>query len=199
MRRYGGEVVGLVVATRPIEAGETLSRSDVELRDWLSSLVPEGACTSLDEILGHEVTVPAAAGAPLTQLNFRDTAQLADIPSGHVAVSVPVTDKLGVSSGIVAGSHVIAYRVQESGTRLVSGDVTVLLAPSTTGALAGRGSLTIAVAAKDVSEVLSASTAGDLRLVVPAEDVKSSGKEEGSSADVPPVTDVPEGRIDGGE
>ena len=187
MRRYGGEVASLVVAARAIEAGEVVSKANVEQRDWLSSLAPEDACVSLDEVLGREVTVPVAKGNPLTSLNFRDTAELADIPSGHVAVTVPLTEKLGIISGVAAGSHVVAYRVSEGATRVLTSDVTVLVSPGASGSLSGKAALTIAVSAKDVPEVLTASTAGDLRLVVPADDVKAIGKEEAPSADVPPI------------
>ena len=187
MRRYGGEVVQLVVATRTIEAGEVVNMADVETRDWLSSLVPDGAQTSVDDVVGLEVSVPACSGAPLTELNFRDPEQMADIPSGHVAVSVPITEKLGVTTGIAVGTHVVAYRATEGTAELIGGDATVLGVPGTSSSVA-RGSLTIAVTAKDVPEVLTASASGELRLVVPADDVTEL--EAGTSKEsvsVPPV------------
>ena len=192
MRRYGGEVVSLVVATRTIEAGEVLSMTDVESRDWLSSLAPVGAQTSVDDVVGREVSVPACSGAPLTELNFRDPDEMAEVPSGHVAVSVPITEKLGVATGIAVGTHVVIYRAGEDVVKLIGGDATVLAVPSGASSL-GRGSLTIAVTAKDVPEVLAASATGDLRLVVPASDVKelAAGTSVGK-ASVPPVDGSPE-------
>lgn len=172
MRRYGGEVVSLVVATRGMEAGEVVTMADVEVRDWLASLAPDGAQTSLDDVVGLEVSVPVCSGAPLTALNFRDPTQAFEIPSGHVAVSIPITEKLGVTYGIAAGTHVVTYRATDGGAQLIGGDATVLAAPGGTSAV-GRGSLTIAVRAEDVPDVLTASTTGDLRIVCPAEDVKS--------------------------
>ncbi len=187
MRRYGGEVISLVVATRTIEAGEVLTMTDIESRDWLSSLAPVGAQTSVDDVVGREVSVPVCSGAPLTELNFRDPDEMAEVPAGHVAVSVPVTEKLGVATGIAVGTHVVVYRATEDVVKLIGGDATVLAVPSGASSM-GRGSLTIAVTAKDVPEVLAASATGDLRLVVPAADVKelASGASV-SKVSVPPV------------
>ncbi len=187
MRRYGGEVVSLVVATRTIEAGEVVSMVDVETREWLSSLAPEGAQTSVDEVVGREVSVPACAGAPLTSLNFRDPGEMAEIPAGHVAVSIPITEKLGVTYGIAVGTHVVTYRATEGSAELIGGDATVLAVPGTGNSM-GRGSLTIAVTAKDVPTVLAASASGDLRLVVPADDVRELATgAEATKTSVPPA------------
>lgn len=189
MRRYGGEVVSLAVATHAIGAGEVVATKDVEMRDWLASLAPEGAMTSLDDVVGVEVSVPVAAGAPLTSLNFRDPSEMADIPSGHVAVSVPITEKLGVTAMTGVGTHVVAYRTVDGAAELIGSDATVLAAPGSTGSSMGRGTITIAVAAKDVPAVLAASTSGDLRLVVPADDVAELAKGAAKDGDenVPPA------------
>lgn len=188
LERYGGEVVSLVVSSRAIEAGEVVSTGDVDARDWLSSLAPVGALTDLSNVVGREVTVPVAEGAPVTELNFRDASELADIPSGHVAVSVPITDKLGVSPAIRVGAHVTAYRTQESAAEVICASAIVLAVPGTNASFATHGSLTIAVPEKDVAHVLHASTSGDLRLVVPADDVKqtTAGADRGGK-DVPPA------------
>ncbi|MDO4797317.1 MAG: Flp pilus assembly protein CpaB [Coriobacteriales bacterium] len=198
LERYGGEVVSLVVSSRAMEAGEVVAATDVSSRDWLSSLAPAGAVTDMADAVGREVTVPVAEGAPLTALNFRDASQIADIPAGHVAVSVPITDKLGVSAAVRVGAHVTAYRTLESATEVICSSAIVLAVPGNTGAMATRGSLTIAVPAKDVSGVLYASTSGDLRLVVPAEDVRQAPQDgERSGKDVPPAQKDGQGAGDG--
>lgn len=187
LARYGGEVVSLVVASRPIEAGEVVGTTDVSMRDWISTLAPSRAMVDVSEVLGREVTVPVADGAPLTELNFRDATELADIPSGHVAVSVPITDRLAISPAVRVGSHVIAYQAADEGAQVICADALVLSVPGNAATLGARGSLTIAVSSEDVPRVLSASTAGDLRLVVPADDVKSVAKGDQTSKDVPPA------------
>lgn len=184
LRRYGGETTTLVVANHTIEAGQVVGAADVSMRDWISSLAPEGAFLSTEDVVGREVSIPMAANMPLCELNFRNTSQIASIPDGHVAVCVPVSDKLGLSSAATVGSHVVAYRVKEGGAEPIGERATVLALPGATGTSAGKGSITVAVAANDVPAVLSASTSGDLRLVVPADDVREYAKSSSASNNV---------------
>lgn len=198
--RYGGDVVSLAVTTRAIEAGEVVQVGDVEQRDWISTLAPEGALMSVDDALGKEVSVPAAAGWPLTKLNFRDESQMADVPSGHVAVSIPVFEKLGVSSAMAVGSHVVMYRATENGAELVGSEAIVMAVPGANTSGATRTTLTLAIKPDDVPLVLSASTAGDLRLVVPSDDVrKLAAGGEGQTANVEPVNGKDRNKSDGSD
>lgn len=175
LARYGGEVVGLVVADEGLEAGDVITSSNVSERDWVSDLAPADALTSLDDVLGRQLTVPIAEGAPLTSLNFREDTETVEVPSGHVAVSVPITDKLGLGSNVPVGARVVAYRVTDSASELLAGDATVISSPGTEGSTT-RGSLTVALLPDDVSAVLGASASGDLRLVQPADDVAEMGE-----------------------
>jgi len=103
LERYGGEVVSLVVADGAIEKGDVIDSSNVSVREWLADLAPTDAVTSLDDVIGTQVTVPAASGSPLTSLNFRDESEMTEVPSGHVALSLPVTDKLALTGSVCAG------------------------------------------------------------------------------------------------
>lgn len=187
LRRYGGDTVTLVVATRALEPGEIVSRGDVSMRDWISSLAPANAFLSVDEVVGKKVSVPALANMPLCDMNFRDDTQAVEIPSGHVAVSVPITDTLGVPSSIAVGSHVLAYRMKDGTAESMGGDAIVLSVPGGTGLSAGRGSIVIAVDPALVAAILSASTSGDLKLVLPADDVREISQPAPASHDVMPV------------
>ena len=170
--RYGGEVVSLVVSNSALEPGHVVGETDVSVRDWVADLAPQGALTSLDDVVGREVTVPVSKNAPVTKLAFRDSSELADIPSGHVAMSVPVNDKLGVTKGVPQGTRLIAYEVTDEGSKPLSEDVTVLSAPSSSSSMGVTAQISLAVPADDVSSLLDASGRGDLRLVMPADDVK---------------------------
>ncbi|HIZ46561.1 MAG TPA: hypothetical protein IAA19_06025 [Candidatus Olsenella pullistercoris] len=169
LERYGGEVVRLVVATEGLEPGDVVSRANVAEREWVADLAPQGAVTGIDEVLGSEVTVPAAAGAPLTSLNFRERADAVEVPEGAVAISVALTDDLGLPRSAEAGSVLVAYEVADDGVRLIAGDVEVIEAPVDTGGLMTTGELTIAVAPEDVASVLAAGASGALRLALPSE------------------------------
>jgi pilus assembly protein CpaB len=189
LERFGGEVASLVVATQQLEAGDVVTERNVAVRDWLADLAPQGAVTSLDETIGREVHTPVSEGMPLTELAFRDESELADVPAGHVALSVPVTDKLGIARGVRRGAHVSAYAVDGDGPRLIASDVQVLSELGTTSGIVATQQVTIAVLPDDVAAVLGASASGDLRLVMPADDVEADGAQDGSE---PPVEAAPD-------
>ena len=189
LERYGGEVVRLVVAPEGLDVGEVVDGRNVTERDWLADLAPDGAVTDLDEVMGTEVTIPAAAGAPLTTLNFRDDEDAVEVPSGRVALSLPVTDSLGLPPSADEGTALAAYRVSDAGVSLVSADLQVLRAPGERTSVGARGSVTVAVTPEVVASVLSASADGSLRLALPADD--AAGLAEG--AGIAPTSVSPEG------
>ena len=186
--RYGGEVVSIVVSNRALEAGETISSADVTQRDWVADLVPEGAYTSMDEVVGKGVTVPVAKGAPICELNFRTDEEQLEVPKGMVAVSVPLTDRTGVPVDIAPGSKVIAYATNDEGTTLVAEDVVVLSMPGAS-AMGTATTLTLAVAPDTVPAILTASAEGTLRLVAPADDVESAAGSVQADPSVPAVVE----------
>lgn len=190
IERFGGEVAQLVVATQTLEVGEVITERNVRVRDWVSDLAPVGALVSLDDAIGREVRVPIAEGAPLTELNFRDESALSEVPSGHVAVSVPVTDKLGISRGVTRGAHVSAYAVSGDGPRLIASDIEVLSELASSTGIVASQQITIAVLPEDVSEVLGASATGDLRLVIPADDVEVASKADDEAAEGEPPAEM---------
>ncbi len=171
IERFGGEVASVVVASQQLEAGDVVTERNVTVRDWVADLAPVGVITSLDDAVGRQLSVPAAEGAPLTELNFRDESTLAEVPAGHVALSVPVTDKLGISRGVTRGARVNAYEIAVDGPRLIATDVQVLSELGSTTGIVASQQVTIAVLPQDVTAVLGASASGDLRLVIPADDV----------------------------
>lgn len=193
IERYGGEVTRLVVATDVLEAGDVVGYSNVSERDWLVDLAPEGAISSLDDVLGLRVSVPVAAGAPITELNVRDDSSLPEVPEGMVAVSLPLTDRLGLSRGITSGARLVAYEVTSDGARLISNEAQVVAAPSETSGLMSSSVVTVAVPPGDMSALLAASASGDLRLAVPAADVRMempAGEESPQDGLSLEVTDV---------
>ncbi len=149
-----------------------VSQSNVTTRDWLVDLAPKGALTDMAEALGKEVSEPASKGAPLTDINFRTDEATADVPNGYVALTLPVTDKLGISRNASQGLRLEAYQVTEAGSSLIAGDIQVLSQPVSASSLT-ESQITVAVLPDEVAAVLAASATGDLRLVVPAEDVHS--------------------------
>ena len=193
LERYGGELTSLVVATEQIEAGESVSHLNVAEREWLVEMAPEEAVTRIDEVLGSEVSVPVAAGAPLTELNFRSEADSVEVPEDRVALSIPIDDDLGVPPGIRAGESLAAYESGADGVQLLSDDVRVLAVPqSATGSLSS-GSITVAVASDGVARLLAARDEGSLRLALPGEKaLDSEGDDQAAPTSVPPEEETAE-------
>lgn len=182
LERYGGEVASLVVCTRELEAGQVVEAGDVEVRDWLADLAPAEAYTSLDAVLGKMVSVPCQKGSPLTELNFREEQGRLEVPDGCVALAIPVTERLGCPADIAPRTTVAAYVANEHETVLLSGNVQVLSSGGQASSLGGT-QLTLAASPDDAPRLLAASAAGELRLVVPAEDVATLSVGVGGSAD----------------
>ena len=181
MAKYGGEVVELVVATCPLEVGDTVDTSCVKPCDWIVDLAPVEAIDDIDAVLGKTITVPLAQGAPLTKLNFRDSDTELSVPSGYVLISVPVTPKLGVTANTVKDTHAVAYSAKDSGTCLLASNVRIL-AGATSEGIGANKTVSLAVLPDDVPKILEASNQGCLRLVLPADDVVSMAKQDDSKA-----------------
>ena len=190
LARFGGEIAQLVVAEETLEVGDVVTERNVRMRDWVADLAPAEAIVSLDDALGREISVPVSKGVPLTALNFRDASELAEVPAGHVAVSVPVTDRLGISRGVTRGSRVSAYAVSQSAPHLIANDIEVLSELGSSLGYASSQQLTIAVLPQDVPTVLGASASGELRLVIPADDVEILGD---TTSAAPQEVDADEG------
>ena len=172
LERYGGEVASLVVAREGLKAGEVVAEGDVEVREWLVDLAPEGALENLDDVVGLRLSSNVAAGTPLSEVCFASEDGALEVPEGMVAISVKPTDKTGVTADIAAGTRLLAYEVDKEGaTRLLSSEVSVIAAGAAGAQGGSAGVLALACAPEDVAQVLSASAAGTLRLVVPAADV----------------------------
>ena len=183
LERYGGEVVRLVVATETIEAGETIDANNATERDWVAELAPAGSLTELASVEGAQVSVPVAAGMPVTELNLRDPSEAIEVPSGMVALAISAGSDTGVPQGLEVGATLAAYEVGAEGVRLIADDLRVLMAPTgASGVLASR-QLTIGADPDDVAP-----------LVLPGEDALVKGGEGSFDPDnVVPQTPSSEG------
>lgn len=182
LERYGGEVVTLVVAAEGLEAGDVVSKQNTVEKDWVSDLAPSEAVLSQDSVMGAEVTVPVAAGVPLTALNFRDDEGSLEVPSGCVALSLPVTEKTALPASAGVGTLLVAYEVRDEGTRIVAARLEILRATGgEQGTVGSRAAITVAVSPNEVAAVLAASAEGTLRLALPADDVADLGSASGKA------------------
>ncbi len=164
---YGGEVVTVCVATSSLEAGDELDATNVELRDWVADLLPEDACTSLDEVGGREVAERVPKGAVISETYFSRRESAVEVPEGLVAVSVPVQQEYALGGALTSGDEVDVY-VAASGVVDRISEAARVIDASTFGT-DGSGDLTwvtVAVEPERVEELLAASARGTVSLTL---------------------------------
>jgi pilus assembly protein CpaB len=177
---YGGEQVEVYTALRDIAVGETLSSENVSPRAWLSALLPVGALSGQDDVLGQTVAVPLMKNEPVVAAKLGELAALVSVPEGFCAVSIPSEDVLAVGGVIRAGLFVTVYAADAATVELIAEDVLVLEtsnssqgASETTGLFGSSGSrsqlswVTLAVEPDTAQELIAAAHSQKLHLVLP--------------------------------
>lgn len=177
LERYGGEVTSLVVARSALNAGDLISESNVETREWLTDLAPTGAVMQLDDVIGMRLTSPVGKGEPLNEVDIAQTDGAIDVPEGRVAISVRISDKTGVRQDVAYGSQVLAYRFVDDDLELITSDALVISNASAATMSSSKETVCLAVLPKDVEAVLAASSDASLRLALPGTGVEASSFE----------------------
>jgi Flp pilus assembly protein CpaB len=84
-----GDRTGVVVATRDLGPGITLTADDVHLENRLATTVPDGSQTRLDAVAGSTLAGPTRRGEVLTDVRLLGT-RLVESAAGPNARIVPV-------------------------------------------------------------------------------------------------------------
>ena len=170
LEAYGGDVVSVCVASRDIEAGETLDEGNVHLEEWVAGLLPQDAATSIEEVAGMRVTSNVPARAALCPVYFEEREGALEIPDGRVAVSVAVDVAHAAGGAVAPGDTVDVYL---SGTsladRLCRAQIIATSVAGEGGAASDLSWVTLAVEPERVSELLIATSSGTISLVVPGD------------------------------
>lgn len=180
LAQFGDEYVEVYVAARDIVSGETLDEGAVVLEEWAEGLVPAGALTSRDEVIGRQATSNVPARAVLSPVYFERAESAVEVPPGMVAVAVAVDAEHAVGGAIVPGDDVEVYVARDGIADLLCSARVV--DTSLTAADAAQDTITwatLAVAPERVQEVLAATAQGAVSLVLPAPAATST--EEGAS------------------
>lgn len=166
LARYGGELVTVCVASRDIEPGDALDEGNVAVEEWVASLLPPDACTSLSDVAGKIATSRIPQRAVLTPVYLEANAGALEIPVGKVAVCVACDAQHAVGGSLDRGDTVEVYVSDASvADRLLSARVL-----DTSVISQGGGELswvTLAVDPGRVQEVISAMSTGPVTLVAP--------------------------------
>lgn len=173
LERYGGEQVLVCVATRDIAPGEVLGSANVEVRQWLVDLLPEGAQDDLSSIEGKQASSGIAAGEVITEKRLEGEDGDLSVPSGMQAVSIEADTAAAVGGAVDVGSRVDVYATGADGAHLMVSGAQVLASGSKTSS---RIWVTLAVADDQVQELVAATQKTVLYLTLPSTGDKDGGE-----------------------
>ena len=127
----------VVVVTRAVPIGATLTDDDLRIERRLTDQRPVESLTMVGAAIGRTAAGPLSKGEVLTPARLQGAAQLAALPAGRVAVSIPL-----VESGLLASIRPAdVVEVLAAGTgQTVSSGATVLSVERPGDGVLGQGS-----------------------------------------------------------
>ena len=160
------------MATKQIEPGETLSSSNTQVKSWISDLIPEGAITNPESVMGRTVSSVIGVGMPVVSLHLRSVASQISIPENLVGLTISHGEKYGLAERLSAGTKLAAYEVTDSLITCIASDIAVL-SDDTEGTLYTSSSVTLGLTPEQVPAVLSAYARGTLRFTLPGSKINA--------------------------
>lgn len=179
MERYGGEQVEVLVATKDIYPGETLTTSNTTMKTWLSDLLPDECITNFDAVRGAQVSSLVIAGEAISSKRFNSDTTPLNIPEGCVALSVPAEDVQAVGGALTAGMNVDVYATG-SQTSCIGHGLLVLAtnADNSENGKANVSWVTLAVPLEQSQEFVTASQSMDIYFTLPSSETDSEDSSE---------------------
>jgi Flp pilus assembly protein CpaB len=143
--------VPTVVAARDLALGSTVTADDLRVERRPEAQRPAGALADPGEAVGEVVSGPVAAGEIVTPARFRGPAQLGGLGPGLVAVSLPVTDPILLTT--LRPADTVSVLATGSGQPLATAARVLATDLRNTGVIAaggaGPGHLVVAVTADE--------------------------------------------------
>ena len=168
MNKYGGEQVEVCVCTRNISGGETIRDSDIEVRQWVSALLPENAILKKSDCVGKVLGSSVLKGEVFSKNRFEAATSSINVPSGYSALSVPLDEVSAVGGSITTNQTVDLYATGSSTTTRIASDVLILETSSSKNSNASDTKwATLAIESSKVQEIVSAAQNLELYLVLP--------------------------------
>lgn len=171
IQKYGGELTSILVASKQIEPGETLSSTNTQVKSWVSDLIPEGAITNPESVMGRTVSSVIGTGMPVVSLHLRSSASQISIPENLVGLTISHGEKYGLSERLNAGIKLAAYEVTDSLITCIASDISVL-SNNEEGSVY-TSSVTLGLLPEQVPQVLSAYARGTLRFALPGSNINA--------------------------
>ena len=105
--------VNVVVTTRDVAAGETISESDLETQSVPKAYCPTDAATKVSAVAGRTSITTQTAGTSISLSSIQASASPAHITSaiedGHVAISLSLDSSHGLSPLLAAGIRAVHF------------------------------------------------------------------------------------------
>lgn len=173
LARFGGEQVEVCVARRDLAAGETVSESDIEMKQWVASLLPDGAVSERANAVGKRLSSTVLSGEVVSSRRFGSDDAAIDVPEGLCAVSVPARGVQAVGGALRPGMRVDLFAVGSTSTTQVLSSALVLessAAEASGGATPSSDAwATLAVEPQKVQELVTAASNLELYFSLPDE------------------------------
>jgi pilus assembly protein CpaB len=179
LSKYGGDQIDVCVAKKDLQAGETISESDIEVKTWIASLLPADAITTKSDAVGKQLGSTVLAGEVISSQRFGFSASEIDVPSDAVAISLPVKEVQAVGGSLQVGMRADVYATGSSKTTRLASSLQIL---ATSGDSSSSSMwITVAVEPNKVEEFVSAAQNLDLYFTLPGADVNTSSSSSSKS------------------
>ena len=166
--KYGGTQTEVCVAKRDIAAGETLKDTDVEVKQWVSSLLPENVASSKKDCVGKQLGSSILKGEVVLLARFQSQDSSINVPSGMVAVSIPLDDTSSVGGTLKVNQKVDVYATGSTTTSKICSNVQILETSNSDKTVNSETKwVTVAVPKDSAQEVVSAAQKLKLYVVLP--------------------------------
>lgn len=170
----------VVVATRDLASGTTLTGDDVALREIATDDVAGHAYTRVGDVVGEVVGAPMRRGESLTDMRLLASELLSGYPDDATLATVRIADPQSLW-GVEVGTYVDIVGVDIDGKgagRVVAADAQVVAMPATdTDAAVSAGAvLVVSVPAETAVALTDASSRMQLGVVVSAQESAAASR-----------------------
>ncbi|GBC83094.1 hypothetical protein HRbin10_02234 [bacterium HR10] len=195
--RAGQKTKKVVVAAVKLGLGTPIKAEQVSLAEWPESLLPRGAFSEVEKLIGRVTIAEIFPGEPILEARLAPEGSAAGLPAiippGMRAMTVKVDEVIGVAGFVAPGTYVdvVATVVEGAGqnavSRVILQNVKVLasgqrMETQKDGQAIEVKTVTLQVTPEEAEILALASNAGKLQLVmrntVDRETVRTSGVDE---------------------
>ncbi len=164
------QTTAVVVASRTIEKGETLSLKNMSTMSWPKQLTPDETICCPVVVQGKKTNCRIAKGMPIQPSHFQKQQNAIKLRPGHVIVSIKISPESALSGLIKKPNRrvnlIAVVRKDKKITKTLLQDVRVFkINPSTNK---NRATVSLEVKSKDAEKIVLAQQIAEIKLMLPA-------------------------------